>query len=122
MTTNLIRLFFCVFLGGCAHRVMLESDPPGATIKMDGEMVGVTPTELQVTWVPFRDNQVQLKMPQRRSVTLDLHKDLSLLRLTGEIFTFRWGRLMGKVPRAHHRAHFVRHHGPSGTWAPEDAK
>ena len=122
MTSTLHRLILLTLLGGCAHRVMLESDPPGATIKIGEEMVGVTPTELQVTWVPFQDNELQLKLPQRRSVTIDLQEDVSLLRITGEIMTFRWGRLLGNVPRTHHRAHFIRRHGPAGTWTPEEAK
>ena len=116
--------FAFLFLGlqGCAHRVMLDSDPPGATIKMNGEMVGVTPTELKVTWVPFTDNTIQLRMPKRRVVTMDLHDDFGVGRLTWEILTFQYGKLLGKKPRIHHRAHFVRKHGPSGTWSPEEAR
>jgi hypothetical protein len=101
---------------------MLDSDPPGATIKMNDEMVGVTPTELKVRWVPFSENKVQLKLPRRRSVTLDLHKDVGMLRLAWEVLSFQWGKLLGKKPRAHHRAHFVKHHGPAGTWAPDEAQ
>ena len=122
MSRLLPGLIFLFALSGCAHRVMLDSDPPGATIKMDGEMVGVTPTELQVRWVPFRSNELQLKLPRRRSVTLDLHKDVGLMRLCWEVLSFRWGKLLGRVPRTHHRAHFVQNHGPAGTWTPEDVK
>ena len=115
-------LLICTGLWGCAHRVMLDSDPPGATVRMDGKMVGVTPTELQVRWVPFTDNEVQLKMPKRRAVTLDLHDDLGVGRLTWEFCTFQYGKLLGKKPRTHHRAHFVRKHGPAGTWSPDEVK
>jgi hypothetical protein len=115
-------LLLSLCLSGCAHRVMLDSDPPGATIRIDGEMVGVTPTELKVRWVPFTDNKVQLHMPRRRIVTLDLHEDFGLGGFLWEVLTFQYGKLLGKTPRTHHRAHFVHKHGPAGTWTPQDVK
>jgi len=121
-STLVIPVLLSLVLGGCAHRVMLDSDPPGASVKVDGKMVGVTPTEISVQWAPFRHNEVQLKLPHRRTVVLDLQKDVGLLRLSWEVITFRWGRLSGKVPRTVHRMHFVRKHGPAGTWVPEEAK
>jgi len=122
MTRALPLLVIGFGLAGCAHRVMLDSDPPGATVKIDGEMVGVTPTEIEVTWVPFTDNTVQLKMPKRRVVTLDLHDDFGVMCLTWEILTFQYGKLLGKEARTHHRTHLVRQHGPAGTWAPDEAR
>jgi len=86
---------------------------------VDGKMVGVTPTEVSVQWAPFRHNEVQLKLPHRRAVVLDLQKDVGLLCLSWEVITFRWGRLSSKVPRTVHRMHLVRKHGPAGTWGPE---
>lgn len=121
-TTLINSVLLSLMLSGCAHRVMLDSDPPGATVKLEGKVVGVTPTELSVRWVPFQDNEVQVKLPHRRTVVLDLQKDVGLLRLSWEVVTFRWGKLSGKVPRTVHRAHFVRKHGPAGTWAPDEAK
>lgn len=35
--------------GGCAHAVKIESAPPGATVLVNGERVGVTPMELHET-------------------------------------------------------------------------
>ena len=106
---------------GCAHRIYLDSDPPGAAIIIDKKTVGVTPTEIKVTWAPFKYMPVSVRLPGRRMVTLNLQKDLGLIRLFGQVLTFRFGKLSGKVPRKYHRAQFVRHHGPTGTWLPEDA-
>ena len=122
MARKLSLLVFIVAISGCAHRVMLDSDPPGATIKMDGKMVGVTPTELKVRWIPFKRTRVLLKLPQRRAVTLDLHKDVGLMRIGWEVLSFQWGKLLGQKARTHHRTHFVKHHGPAGTWTPDDVR
>ena len=111
-----------VWLIGCAHRVRIESDPPGASIKVGQELVGVTPAEVTVKWVPFKRIPVKIDMPGRRSVVLDLSKDLSLMSLTWQGMTLQTGKLAGTTPRVTHRAQFVRHHGPTGTWTPEDVK
>jgi len=123
-TMDLMRI---VLLGvlvsvGCAHRVRIESDPPGASIKLGQELIGVTPTEVTVKWVPFKRIPVKIDIPGRRSVVIDLAKDLSLMSLTWQGLTLQTGKLAGTTPRSTHRALFVRHHGPIGTWTPEDVK
>jgi len=107
---------------GCAHRVRIESDPPGASIKVGQELVGVTPAEITVKWVPYKRIPVKIDIPGRRSVVLDLSKDLSLMGLAWQGLTLQTGKLAGTTPRSTHRAQFVRHHGPIGTWTPEDVK
>lgn len=109
-------------LSGCAHKVLIESDPPGANIRVGHKTVGVTPAEVKVTWVPFKKIPVTVHAPGRRRVELDLSKDLGLLRLGWQGLTLQTGKLSGKVPRTTHRALFVRHHGPVGTWAAEDVR
>ena len=111
-----------MFSIGCAHRVRIESDPPGASIKVGQELLGVTPAEITVKWVPFKRIPVKVDIPGRRSVVLDLSKDLSLLSLTWQGVTLQTGKLAGTTPRSTHRAQFIRHHGPIGTWTPEDVK
>ena len=113
---------FGLTFSGCAHRVLIESDPPGATIRIGRQTVGVTPAEVKVTWVPFKKIPVSVQMPGRRRVDLDLSADLGLLRLGWQGLTLQTGKLSGKVPRTTHRALFVRHHGPMGTWTSEDVK
>lgn len=115
-------MLFLMLSVACAHRVRIESDPPGASIKVGQELVGVTPAEVTVKWVPFKRIPVKVDIPGRRSVVLDLSKDLSLLSLTWQGLTLQTGKLAGTTPRSTHRAQFVRHHGPIGTWTPDDVK
>ena len=55
-------------------------------------------------------------------MTLDLARDFSVWSFAWEGLTLQTGKLSGRVPRATHRAQFVRHHGPMGTWGPEDVR
>ena len=122
MSFTRFSLLLFMFLVGCAHRVRIESDPPGASIKMGQELLGVTPAEITVKWVPFKRIPVKVDIPGRRSVVLDLSRDLSLMSLTWQGLTLQTGKLAGTTPRSTHRALFIHHHGPIGTWTPEDVK
>jgi hypothetical protein len=122
MMSCLFMLFLGSFLGGCAHRALIESDPPGASIRVGHKTVGVTPAEIKVKWVPFKSIPVTVHMPGRRQVELDLSSDLGLMRLGWQALTFQTGVLTGKVPRSTHRALFVRPHGFVGTWNADDVK
>jgi hypothetical protein len=121
MTLRLI-LLLSVCAMGCAHTVRIESDPPGANIRMGRKVVGVTPADVKVMWVPFRSIPVAVDVPGRRRLVLDLSRDLTLWHLTLDVLTLRAGKLSGRVPRTTHRAQFVRHHGPMGTWVPDDVR
>ena len=101
---------------------MIDSDPPGATIRIGKKMVGVTPKEVTLKWAPFKRLPVHIKSPGRRWLTIYVHQDVGPLRLFWQALTLQIGKLTGKKPRAYHRALFVRQHGPSGTWVPEEAK
>ena len=122
MSFTRFSLLLLMVLVGCAHRVRIESDPPGASIKVGQELLGVTPAEITVKWVPFKRIPVKVDIPGRRSVVLDLSKDLSLLSLTWQGVTLQTGKLAGTIPRSTHRAQFIHHHGPIGTWTAEDVK
>ena len=111
-----------VMLAGCAHTVRIESDPSGANIKHGRKLVGVTPADVTVKWVPFKPIPITLDAPGRRTLQLDLAQDVGMWRFSWEVLTLQTGKLSGRVPRATHRALFIRHHGPMGTWAPEDVR
>jgi len=110
------------FAEGCAHRVVIKSDPPGAEVRFKGKVVGVTPVELRTTLVPFASRTAKVKLAGLRVVTVRLGRDTGPLRLLGEALTGRWGRLAGVAPRREHEVIFVPVHGRSGTWTPEEAR
>jgi hypothetical protein len=119
----MLRVFLALVLCvGCAHRVRIESDPPGASVKVGDKMVGVTPMELKVRWKPWGEIPVAVNLPGRRTVEIDLAEDLSLLKLSWQVASFQLGKVGGAVPRTVHRAQFVHHHGPAGTWVPDEVK
>ena len=115
-------MFCALLMSGCAHRVLIESDPPGANIRVNHKVVGVTPAEIKVKWVPFKEIPVTVSSPGRRWVKIDLSKDLGLMRLGWQAMTLQTGKLSGKVPRTTHRALFVYKHGPVGTWNADDVR
>jgi hypothetical protein len=61
--TMLLRLFLPILmlllLSGCVHRrVTIHSDPPGALAKIDGKVIGYTPTSFDYTW--YGERRIEL--------------------------------------------------------------
>ena len=107
---------------GCVHRVYIETTPPGATVTMSGEKLGVTPLDDRMWWYPFRPMEARVVMPGYRTVRLDLSERVGPWVLAGDMVRpWRWGRLVGVQHRGRHEVVMIRNHGPSGTWTPEDA-
>lgn len=86
---------------GCAHRVMVSSDPPGAEVMLGRRSYGVTPVEVKISWLPGRSREIKVRAPGRRTVSFKVP---------------RW-RL-----RSEHEVVLVRRHGRAGSWSPEDAE
>lgn len=100
-----VRLaLFTLLLPGCVRRVIVESDPAGAMVRDEEQVLGPTPYERRVWWIPFAHQRVTVGMVGYRRVSVDLRRDLGL---------FRWQTV--------HEVVLVPEHGPSGTWLPEDA-
>ncbi len=114
----LVTGLFC----GCAHRVVVESDPAGATVRIGKRKLGVTPVEFVTVWVPFKKTEATLSIPGHRTMSARLDEDVGVLRIMGEMLTFRWGHLTGITPRRTHKILLMPKHGNSGTWTPEDAQ
>lgn len=60
--------------GGCVERFMvIRTEPPGATVTLDDEKVGVTPCEIKYVWYGTREVVVELRgrRPVRALVPLD---------------------------------------------------
>lgn len=110
-------------LGGCAHRVALDSAPSGARVAYRGSPRGVAPSELQVLWLPFRKMEVEVSLVGYRDLTIDLQGDVGPVRLLGELLRpWKWDRWWGGEVRTHHELQLVRVHGRAGTWTPDDAR
>ncbi len=100
-----LALLALLLATGCARKVTVTSDPPGASVRKNGELVGPTPVDVRVWWVPFWKQEVRLTMSGRRAAVVSLRKNLGLFR-------------------AHtvHEVVLIPEHGPAGTWTVEEAK
>jgi len=117
-----ILLFVALMVSGCAHRVVILSEPAGAVVKLRKRNMGVTPVEFKTRWWPWRSVPVRVSASGYRAVEVDLVYDLGPFRLAGEICTFRYGQLLGMTPRTTHTVMLVETHGLSGTWDSESIK
>ena len=58
---RIVAVLACCLLGGCVERlVTVRSDPPGATVKMDDEVVGKTPCDVGYLWYGTREFTVEM--------------------------------------------------------------
>lgn len=90
---------------GCVRKVIIESDPPGAMVRTTKQVLGPTPYERRVWWIPFTKHEVIVGMIGYRRVRVDLRPHLGWFR----------GQTV-------HQVILVEEHGPSGTWLPEEAE
>lgn len=101
--------------------VRIESAPIGAQVVEGDQVLGLTPIDLSRRWWPWHKLPIIVRERGFRSVSVDLSKTIGPWRLTGEVLTFRWRRLLGKVPRQIHRIELLKEHGKVGTWSPDEA-
>ena len=105
LTLVSLALSMALSASGCARRVLVVSDPPGASVRRNREPLGATPLELRVWWVPFWRQEVRVSMAGYRSVEIPLRRHL------------------GWFPQlTTHEVRLVEEHGPAGTWTEEEAK
>ena len=107
--------------GGCKHRVLVESDPPGATVRLDKAREGITPVEFRVGWVPlfFKRYDKKVKLPGYRTVETSIRDDV---RLGAPIWRATWhpGEALDRDPLHHYEFILIPDHGPAGTWTPDE--
>ena len=106
---------------GCAHTVQVVSDPPGATVRLDGEKLGVTPLVTHIPWRPplVRAYSLEVRLPGHRTVETSLRNEVRvwgpvLWSLRHPASTLRGDPL--------HDLEFVMipRHEAAGTWGPDD--
>ena len=104
---------------GCAYRVALESDPPGATVTLpSGERV-VTPDTVKLRYRTISGPQtVLVTYPGMRTMEVNVRKTamppFGFQYITDPVF--RPGVAFGKKPRSEIRFMMVREHGAAGSW------
>ena len=107
---------------GCAHRVLITSDPPGANVRIGRTLYGPTPQEIRLWYWPLRPMKVRVFVDDYRATELRMGKDVNTLTYLGELLTLRWPRMLGFAVRREHRVVLMREHGPAGTWTPDDVE
>ena len=117
-----VGLALALLVAGCGHRTLITSDPPGASVRYEGRVVGNTPLELNTIWYPYTRSSFEVRMPGHRPATIGLRRDVSAWKLLGELLTPwhipRWWN--GQV-RVKHDIVMIRRHGHAGAWTPDEA-
>jgi hypothetical protein len=83
----LAAVTLCAFTG-CASSTVLQSQPPGATVKINGAQVGTTPYTLTDTKVVGTTTMIDLEAPgyQPLRTQIQRNEELDPLALVGGIF------------------------------------
>ena len=78
-----------VFLTACSSTYMVQSDPPGAKVKIDGEYVGVTPVQHESKCTTFGQlPRINVSKDGFKSESAQLEYRLSLLNIVSESILF----------------------------------
>lgn len=77
MKSKLLTLFVLVaFLSACApHHALIQSEPPGALVKINGKNVGTTPLQYDYNLGVGGQHQVNISRPGYESVDLAIKAD-----------------------------------------------
>ena len=133
----MLALLLSLSLSGCAHKVKVTSEPPGAAVFFRGKKKGVTPVEFTTVWTPHVGNgarrfRLRVSLPGHRTVVTSIGSDVRIWRyllhpFRGGVarclfppFEWREGACIG--PRSTRHMVLVPNHGPSGTWNVEDVQ
>ncbi|MBS2029999.1 MAG: PEGA domain-containing protein [Deltaproteobacteria bacterium] len=75
-----------VLLTGCAHTVVLDSQPPGAQVEVDGNLIGTTPVSFVDHASIRRTYDVVLKLPAHRTKRASLTQQFQVTTLCCPVF------------------------------------
>ena len=77
MKSKLITLFvLLIFLSACApHQALIQSEPPGAIVTIDGTEIGETPINYDYTLSTGSEHQVQVSHQGYEQVALTIKAD-----------------------------------------------
>ena len=123
-----------LLLAGCAHTVEIDSDPPGAAVRIDGRLQGYTPLTVKVPWRPAftKDYDVVVRLTDHRTVRGSLRSEMRLWRPVWRAIWHPFETLRGCPEPGDEAAGpgtcpdhvlnfaLIDEHGAAGTWSPED--
>lgn len=107
---------------GCAHRVDIHSEPPGATIKVGKRTIGPAPQQVRFLWWPGRAMRVKIEARDYRPLVIEAGNTVSTGRFILDFLSFRYKRILGLSPRTTINVLLVREHPGAGGWTPTDVK
>lgn len=101
----------------CSYKVNLLSEPVGALIRVDGEVVGVTPYELELHVRPvfFGGYTVEASMPGYRTLAVDITQEVRAYSLLWQTLSHPLVAT-GSAPLFSREFLLVEERGPIGTW------
>ena len=70
-----IAMVAMLILTGCASTVQITSNPPGASVTVDGQYVGETPTSYTDTAIVFTRRQVEVQKEGYQDVRTTISRD-----------------------------------------------
>ena len=111
-------LLVALVLSACPQRLRLETNPVGAEVWMNQQLLGITPLEIRVPYRPLFMPSPKLSVrlqPQYREVRLDMRSQSH-----GTFLLWQSVRhpavALGLRPPPVFEVQMVRRHGPIGTW------
>jgi len=117
-----LTLLLLALLPACAHRVLIQSDPPGAAIWTGRRARGPAPQELTFLWLPFRPIKVRVTAQGYRPTVINVGHYAKPGVFLRELLGLHFKRLAGLEPRATVSVMLIHEHGAVGTWTEDDVR
>ena len=76
-------------VSGCSTLVLIETDPPGAEVVLDGRYLGESPVERKLSNAVWEDYRVEIRMDGYRTTRARLDKEIKPGPAIGGFF-FAW--------------------------------
>ncbi len=95
-------LIISIFCSGCAFSRMthINSEPPGARLRVAGEIRGDTPIQTKIGCSTFKEKQIELSKEGYRTLSMELDYNWRARNVTWSIILFWPGLLIvGKCPK-----------------------
>lgn len=105
---------------GCAYKATLRTNPVGAAVYVDNELVGIAPYDVTVRAFSG-PSQIRVELPGYRPYELELKSERRVLSRVRYALTHPAVSL-GREPPPDRTLVLIPEHGPAGTWTPEDVE